>query len=192
MARPSCWSPTTHKLLSGRGAQSACVMAASRRPKQDGWKYPHEPRDGCDRTLRAGLCRARGRCHSPATFGPAGRARGGPQAWAVSCGRAGPDGRNGDHLLEPGSGRFLRRVPHAVGEVGLGDDCAVEQVRGWLLLGDALEGRIGDCFRISIGLSQVMELRVAGIAQTQGPGAYTLRPAVFSPLASLGPLIGDR
>src|SRR6058998_221295 len=71
MARPSCWSPTTHKLLSGRGAQSACVMAASRRPKQDGWKYPHEPRDGCDRTLRAGLCRARGRCHSPPTFGPA-------------------------------------------------------------------------------------------------------------------------
>jgi putative ABC transport system permease protein len=33
---------------------------------------------------------------------------------------------------------------------------------------------------------------VAGIAQAQGPGAYTLRPAVFSPLANLHPLIGDQ
>ena len=33
---------------------------------------------------------------------------------------------------------------------------------------------------------------VAGVAQAQGPGAYTLRPALFSPLANLRPLIGGQ
>ena len=80
----------------------------------------------------------------------------------------------------------------AVGKTTLGEDLAPDQVLVSSSLADALEGRIGDRLRISIGPSQVMELRVAGIAQAQGPGAYTLRPAVFSPLANLRPLIGDR
>src|SRR5207302_6370524 len=80
----------------------------------------------------------------------------------------------------------------AVGKTTLGEDLAPDQVLVSSSLADALEGRIGDRLRISIGPSQVMELRVAGIAQAQGPGAYTLRPAVFSPLANLRPLIGDQ
>jgi putative ABC transport system permease protein len=74
----------------------------------------------------------------------------------------------------------------------LGQDLAPDQVLISASLADALEGRIGDRLRISIGPGHVMELRVAGIAQAQGPGAYTLRPAVFSPLANLRPLIGDQ
>src|SRR5438445_7879011 len=80
----------------------------------------------------------------------------------------------------------------AVGKTTLGEDLAPDQVLVSSSLADALEGRIGDRLRISIGPSQVMELRVAGIAQAQGPGAYPLRPAVFSPVANLRPLIGDR
>jgi putative ABC transport system permease protein len=80
----------------------------------------------------------------------------------------------------------------AGGKTTLGQDLAPDQVLISASLADALEGRIGDRLRISIGPNQVMELRVAGIAQAQGPGAYTLRPAVFSPLANLRPLLGDR
>jgi putative ABC transport system permease protein len=78
------------------------------------------------------------------------------------------------------------------GSTTTGQDLAPDQVLVSASLADTLEARIGDRLRISIGPSQVMELRVAGIAQAQGPGAYTLRPAVFSPLTNLRPLIGDR
>jgi hypothetical protein len=80
----------------------------------------------------------------------------------------------------------------ASGKTTLGEDLAPDQVLISSSLADALESRTGDRLRISIGPSQVMELRVAAIAQAQGPGAYTLRPAVFSPLANLRTLIGDQ
>src|SRR6266550_2031283 len=50
----------------------------------------------------------------------------------------------------------------------------------------------GDRLRVATGPGQVVELRVKGIAEAAGPGAYTLRPALFSPLANLRPLLGDR
>jgi putative ABC transport system permease protein len=78
------------------------------------------------------------------------------------------------------------------GTVTMGKDIATDQVLITASLADALEARAGDRLRVSIGPGQVVELRVAGIAQAEGPGAYTLRPALFSPLANLRPLIGDR
>lgn len=72
-----------------------------------------------------------------------------------------------------------------------GQNLNSDQVLVSASLADSVEARPGDRLRISIGPAQVIELRVAGIAQVQGPGAYTLRPAVFSPLANLRPLFGD-
>jgi len=78
------------------------------------------------------------------------------------------------------------------GRTTLGQDLAPDQALITASLADALEARTGDRLRVSIGPGQSAQLRMAGIAQAQGPGAYTLRPAVFAPLASLRPLIGDR
>ena len=78
------------------------------------------------------------------------------------------------------------------GNTTLGQDLAADQVLISVSLADALDARIGDQLRVSIGSSQVVELRLAAIAQAEGPGAYTLRPALFSPLANLRPVIGDQ
>jgi putative ABC transport system permease protein len=59
-------------------------------------------------------------------------------------------------------------------------------------LADALDARSGDRIRLAVGPQHLLEFRVAGIAQAEGPGAYTLRPAVFAPLANLRSLIGDQ
>jgi putative ABC transport system permease protein len=73
-----------------------------------------------------------------------------------------------------------------------GQDLAPGEVLISSSLASALEARPGDRLRVSLGPQQVVELRLAGIAEAQGPGAYTLRPALFSPLANLRPLIGDQ
>ncbi len=78
------------------------------------------------------------------------------------------------------------------GKTTLGQDLAQGEVLISASLADALEARPGDRLRVSIGPQQVVELGLAGIAQAQGPGAYTLRPAIFAPLDSLRPLIGDQ
>src|SRR5207247_5777483 len=80
----------------------------------------------------------------------------------------------------------------ADGKTTLGQDLAPDQVLISASLAAALEARIGDRLRVSVGPQQAVEFRVAGIAEAQGPGAYTLRPALFSPLANLRPLTGDR
>ncbi len=74
----------------------------------------------------------------------------------------------------------------------LGQNLAPNEVLISASLANALEARAGDRLRVSIGPQQVVEFRLAGIAQAQGPGAYTLRPALFSPLANLRPLIGGQ
>src|SRR6266550_7497429 len=73
-----------------------------------------------------------------------------------------------------------------------GQDLAPGEVLVSLSLATALEARVGDRLRISVGPQQAAELQVAGIAEAEGPGAYTLRPALFSPLANLRPLTGDQ
>jgi len=78
------------------------------------------------------------------------------------------------------------------GKTTVGQDLALGEVLISASLATALDAHSGDRLRVASGPQQVVELRVAGIAQSQGPGAYTLRPALFSPLASLRPLIGDR
>jgi len=78
------------------------------------------------------------------------------------------------------------------GTMTLGQSLAPDEVLISSSLSKALDARSGDRLRVSISPQQVVELRLAGIAQAQGPGAYTLRPALFSPLANLRPLIGDQ
>ena len=78
------------------------------------------------------------------------------------------------------------------GKTTMGQNLAPDEVLISASLANALEARPGDRLRVSIGPQQVAEFRLAGIAQAQGPGAYTLRPALFSPLANLRPLIGDQ
>ena len=78
------------------------------------------------------------------------------------------------------------------GKATNGQDLAPGEVLISASLANALEARSGDRLSVSIGPQQVTELRLAGIAKATGPGAYTLRPALFSPLANLRPLIGDQ
>src|SRR5437879_5966879 len=76
------------------------------------------------------------------------------------------------------------------GKSTLGRDLANDQVLVSASLAGALEARTGDRLRIVVGPNQAVELRVAGIAQAEGPGAYTLRPARFTPSANLRSLLG--
>jgi putative ABC transport system permease protein len=78
------------------------------------------------------------------------------------------------------------------GRTSLGQELTPNKVLISASLAGALEARAGDRLRVAVGPDQMVELRVAGIAEADGPGAYTLRPALFSPLANLRPLIGDR
>ena len=78
------------------------------------------------------------------------------------------------------------------GRTTLGQDLGPDGVLISASLANALDAHPGDRLRVSIGPQQAVELRVAGIAQAQGPGIYTLRPALFSPLANLRPMLGDQ
>src|SRR5438876_1656442 len=57
------------------------------------------------------------------------------------------------------------------GKSTLGRDLANDQVLVSASLAGALEARTGDRLRIVVGPNQAVELRVAGIAQAEGPGA---------------------
>jgi putative ABC transport system permease protein len=72
----------------------------------------------------------------------------------------------------------------------LGQDLAPGEVLVSASLADALEARVGDRLRLAIGPDRTADLRVAGVAEATGPGAYGLRPAVFAPLASLRQVTG--
>jgi putative ABC transport system permease protein len=78
------------------------------------------------------------------------------------------------------------------GKTTLGQDLASDQVLVSATLASALEARTGDRLRIIVGPNQVVQFRLAGIARAEGPGAYTLRPALFTPIANLGPLLGGQ
>jgi putative ABC transport system permease protein len=67
----------------------------------------------------------------------------------------------------------------------LGQDLAPGEVLLSASLADALEARVGDRLRAAIGPDRTADLKVAGVAEATGPGAYGLRPAVFAPLATL-------
>jgi putative ABC transport system permease protein len=94
--------------------------------------------------------------------------------------------------FDPATQRTFGSYLLADGTPTIGQDLAPDQVLISASLARALEARSGDRLRISIGPQQVVELRVAGIVQAQGPGAYTLRPALFAPLANLRSAIGDQ
>src|SRR5207237_5518153 len=73
-----------------------------------------------------------------------------------------------------------------------GQDLGPGQVLVSLSLATGLQASEGDRLRVTVGSKPTAEFRVAGIAEAEGPGAYTLRPALFSPLANLRPLIGGQ
>jgi putative ABC transport system permease protein len=71
------------------------------------------------------------------------------------------------------------------GRKTLGNELAAGDVLLAASLADALQAQIGDRLRVAASPDQTADLRVAGIAEARGPGAYGLRPAVFAPLASM-------
>jgi putative ABC transport system permease protein len=71
-----------------------------------------------------------------------------------------------------------------------GKDLAAGDVLLSASLGDALQAQIGDRLTVAASPDQTAELRVAGIAEATGPGAYGLRPAVFAPMISIRLLTG--
>ena len=94
--------------------------------------------------------------------------------------------------FDPATQRHFGSFLLTNGKTTVGQDLAPGEVLISASLATALDAHSGDRLRVATGPQQVVELRLAGIAQSKGPGAYTLRPALFSPLASLRPLIGDR
>src|SRR5437773_7511812 len=94
--------------------------------------------------------------------------------------------------FDPAAQGPFGRYVLADGRTTLGQDLASDQVLVSASLAGALEARTGDRLRIAIGPNHMVELRVAGVAQAEGPGAYTLRPALFTPIANLGPLLGGQ
>ena len=94
--------------------------------------------------------------------------------------------------FDPATQGPFGRYVLADGRTTLGQDLASDQVLVSASLAGALEARTGDRLRIAIGPNHMVELRVAGVAQAEGPGAYTLRPALFTPIANLGPLLGGQ
>lgn len=72
----------------------------------------------------------------------------------------------------------------------LGSELAAGDVLLSSSLADALQAEIGDRLTVAASPDQTAELRVAGIADATGPGAYGLRPAVFAPLASTSLVTG--
>src|SRR5207245_11671816 len=94
--------------------------------------------------------------------------------------------------FEPASPRPVGSYQLTDGRTTLGQDLGPDGVLISASLAYALDAHPGDRLRVSIGPQQAVELRVAGIAQAQGPGTYTLRPALFSPLANLRPMLGDQ
>jgi len=66
-----------------------------------------------------------------------------------------------------------------------GDDLAPGDVLVSRVLADKIDARVGDRLRFTLDVGRAAEpvtLRVAGIARQEGPGAYTLGAAVFTPV----------
>jgi putative ABC transport system permease protein len=76
------------------------------------------------------------------------------------------------------------------GRKTFGKDLAVGDVLLSASLADALQAQIGDRLTVATSPDQTAEVRVAGIAEASGPGAYGLRPAVFAPMISIRLLTG--
>ncbi|MDQ6876162.1 MAG: ABC transporter permease, partial [Candidatus Dormibacteraeota bacterium] len=76
------------------------------------------------------------------------------------------------------------------GRKTFGTDLAAGDVLLSASLADALQAQIGDRLTVAASPDQTAELRVAGIAEATGPGAYGLRPAVFAPMISIRLLTG--
>lgn len=74
-----------------------------------------------------------------------------------------------------------------------GTDLAAETVLVSRQLAEALGARVGDHLRISVEQASVarpVDVTVAGVARSVGPGAYGLRAAVFAPLETAQRIVG--
>ncbi|MEX2557382.1 MAG: FtsX-like permease family protein [Actinomycetota bacterium] len=74
-----------------------------------------------------------------------------------------------------------------------GEDLALGEVLVSRVLAEKIDARAGDRMRFTLEVAegtQPIELRIAGIARQEGPGAYTLGAAVFAPLPTAQRIAG--
>jgi len=74
-----------------------------------------------------------------------------------------------------------------------GEDLALGDVLVSRVLAEKIDARTGDRMRFTIEVGEgipAIELRIAGIARQEGPGAYTLGAAVFAPLETAQRIAG--
>ncbi len=75
----------------------------------------------------------------------------------------------------------------------LGADLETDEVFVSRLLAEKIQARPGDRLRVSLeasGRARESVLRIAGIARSEGPGAYTLGSVVFTPLETAQRVVG--
>jgi len=97
--------------------------------------------------------------------------------------------------FDPGSQEPFGAYVLADGRRTLGQDLAPGGVLLSQVLADKLAAGTGDRIQVAVGSSRPsgappMDLRVAGITRTEGPGGYTLGPVVFAPLGVAQRLAG--
>jgi putative ABC transport system permease protein len=98
--------------------------------------------------------------------------------------------------FDPNSQRAFGAYVLTTGRRTFGDDLSPGGVLLSRVLADKLEARPGDPLKVSVevpgsaGPRAPVELRVAGIARSEGPGAYTLGAVVFAPLATAQRIAG--
>lgn len=92
--------------------------------------------------------------------------------------------------FDPGAQRPLGAYVLTSGRRTFGRDLGPADVLVSRVLADKLAARAGDRLRVSVETGKTLppqrtqELRVAGIARSEGPGAYTLGSVVFAPLGT--------
>ncbi len=98
--------------------------------------------------------------------------------------------------FDPGSQRPFGAFVLTTGRETYGQDLAPGAVLLSRVLADKLQAKPGDRLHVSVEVpgsarpALPVDLRVAGIARSEGPGAYTLGSVVFAPLATAQDIAG--
>ena len=98
--------------------------------------------------------------------------------------------------FDPQSQKAFGAYVLTTGRRTLGQDLASGDVLLSRLLADKLQARLGDRLHVTVetpesaGAPSPVDLRVAGVARSEGPGAYTLGSVVFAPLPTAQRIAG--
>lgn len=95
--------------------------------------------------------------------------------------------------FDPSSQRPFGHFVLTDGSRTLGDDLGPDEVLLSRQLARELDAREGDRLQVSVeslAPGEPIVLRVAGVARSEGPGAYGLRPSVFAPLPTVRKIAG--